>query len=404
MINHLIIDPVNKDLKVSDISVYIEGGSIVDQKVGLSHIVEHLHFDAIHTGQYLLDAYNIQGTFNAYTAIDHVCYYMKIPDENLFKGIQLIMKVIKKYKITQKRLEDEYKIVLQEQSIRNDSPNIWLYEKSFKYTYGGHKLGELALDVPIQKECYYTLKEVKDHCARIYTKQNILVTICSNVSKAKIERFLNKLTLPENTCGQLFMPAPVVIHPIDKFPRFILYSRKFSKTYILISVPLEYNPQMDLNTIITWYMLVYLLGNTSGISEMLNYLRFKKKLVYTIRVGLDTSVYHKMININLSVSKNNVNKSINSIMHVIENVKKGKLQIPFHTHKKNLIKSIKTEIMETNSNVSDMIVEFIRTFGFKDISYEKVIKTYEEVQLHDIVKEANSILKMDSRCTINVTK
>ena len=69
MINHLIVDPVNKTLKMSDISVYIEGGSIIDKKIGISHIVEHLHFDAIHTGQYLLDAYNIQGAFNAYTSI-----------------------------------------------------------------------------------------------------------------------------------------------------------------------------------------------------------------------------------------------------------------------------------------------------------------------------------------------
>lgn len=404
MINHLIIEPVNKDLKMSDISIYIEGGSIIDEKVGTSHIVEHLHFDAIHTGQYLLDAYNIQGAFNAYTSIDHVCYYMRIPDEHLFKGIQLIMKVIKKYKLTQKRIEDEYKIVLQEQSIRNDNPNIWLYEKSFKYTFSGHSLENISLDVPIQKECYYNLKELKSHCDRVYTKNNILLTVCSNVARNKIEKFINKLTLPETICGGLNTPLPYILNTTSKNPRYILYSRKFSKTYILISIPIEYNPNVTLKTVITWYILIYILGNTGGISELFNYLRLKKKLIYSIRAGLDTSKYHKMVNITLSVSRNNINNSIRSIFHVIEDIKKGKLQISYNTHKENLIKSIKTEIMENNSNVSDMLVDFIRTFGFIDITYEKVINTYTEIELRDIISEAQNILKLDSRCTINVTK
>lgn len=403
MINHLIIDPINKSLKMSYISVYIEGGTIIDKKQGISHIVEHLHFNSIDRGQYLLDAYKIQGSFNAYTTSDHVCYYMKIPDENLLAGIKLIMKVIKQTKITQERLEDEYKIVLQEQSIRNDSPNTWLYKNSFKYTFAGHKFEDLAVNVPVQKECYYNLKEIKDHYSRVYNKNNILLTVCSSVSRAKIEGFISKINLPEYNC-ELNLPSPYIFKITDNKPRYILHPRKFSKIYILISIPIEYNSTESLKTIITWNILTYILGSGGGISELFNYLRYKRKLIYSIRAGLDTTKYYKLFNITLSVSKNNVEKSIKAINHVIENIKKGKLQISFNIHKENLLKSIKTEIMENNSNISDIIVDFLRTFGIKDVTYEKIIKTYHEIQLHDIVKEANNILKMDSRCTINVTK
>jgi len=174
-LDHLIIEPVNKNLKKSFVAIYIESGSVLDTKPGMSHLIEHLHFNA---GKYLLDAYNIQAYYNAYTSTDCICYYITVSNDNIYKAIKLIMKTINNFKITRKKLIDENRIILEEQKIRNDKPELWLYNQSLKSIY--KELREIVADIP-NTIPFYNIAEVRDYYQKTYTVSNMKLVVSSAV-------------------------------------------------------------------------------------------------------------------------------------------------------------------------------------------------------------------------------
>jgi len=407
-IEKIIIEPQNKNLKLSYIAIYVEGGIVLDSKIGISHIVEHLKFNAVKSGQYLLEAYNIEAIFNAYTSNDCVCYYMTVCHENLFKAIKLIVKVIKKFSISRKKLIEENKIVLQEQFIRNDNPNIWIYNKAMENIFKGHPLENAGLDVPL-KVPFYTLEDVKEHVEKFYVAQNMLLVISSNVATNKLKNLKIKgiPSSPLEKCKLYNKPLPFITDYKSK-PLYFRYDKVFSKVYIMIMFTIPYvqstqnaqNP--DLKTILIRNILVYILGNKTGISELFNYVRFTKRYVYEIGSEIDSSQYHTCINTVLSVSKNNIDKSIEAIFEVITYIKKGKLKINFNVHKKNFLIWFKDSIDTDNSTLPGILINLYRTYSIVT-DYKEILEIYNNITLSDVIKMANDIFIFDSRCSIHIT-
>lgn len=421
MINNLIIEPENKNIKTSFVAIFIEGVIILEGKTGLAHLVEHLHFNSVKNGQYLLDAYNIQAEFNAYTTVDHVCYFMTVPNENLLQAIKLICKIINKFTVTKKRIIDENKIVLEEQYMCNDNPEIWLYNKSMENIYKGHPLEKVGIDIP-DTVPYYNISEIVAHGKKFYNKDNLSMVICSSISKKRISDYLDKMPFTNNAstdgCAEINKPPPYILS-IESATKnktygaygangengahveYYKYTKKFSKIYILINYVILYNKTIDLKTLLIRDSLIHILGDT-GISELFDYLRLKKRLVYGISARLDRSIYHSSVNIMLSIAKKNVEKSIQEIFKVIDNIKSGKLEIDFNIHKKNIIEKFINDMNKDNKNLVNTIYTFHRTYNIAT-NYGQILHIFQNITLHDVVEEARKIFVQDARCSVHHT-
>jgi predicted Zn-dependent peptidase len=401
MIKSIIIEPINKLLKMSYVAIYVEGGTILDSKPGLSHLIEHLRFNTMKDGQYLFDAYNIQADFNAYTDIDHVCYHITVPNENLFKAINLLVRIINKFKTNIHKIIDENRIVLQEQLIHNDNPSIWLCDKSYENIFKNHPLEKSCLDIPL-KVPYYNIAEISEHEKKFYNNNNLTLSICSSISKSKILKKIEKIKFKNNDSPDIYKPSPFIVNINGKKPIYFTYSKKYSKTYIFIDIQIPHDPNINLKTILTRQLLVYLLGN-SNISELFSYLRLKKKFIYNINSSYNATIYYSSISINLSVSKKNINNSIQGVIAVLNNIKNGNFEIAFNTHKLNGIDQFIEDSNTDNSSLETAIYSIYRAYNIKT-NYTEMLNIYKNIELTDIKEEAKKIFIIDSRCSIHMTK
>ena len=395
--NNLLIEPVNKNLKKSFVAIYIEGGSVLDKKPGMSHLIEHMHFSA---GKYLLDAYNIQANYNAYTSTDCICYYMTVSNDNIYKAIKLIMKTINNFKITRKNLIDENRIILEEQKIRNDKPQLWLYNQSLKSIY--RELQKTLIDIPYTIP-FYNIAEVRDYYEKTYTISNMNLVISSAVPKSKLEKYIKKIKMHKLKDCEIQKPLPFIINTSENNSKtkYFVYNRKFSKKYIIINFQIPYDSAISLKIILSRSLLIFILGE-GNFSELFNYLRLKKKLVYGISSSLDITKYYSIVTIHLSVSKYR-HKAMYHIYKVLSNIMKGKLQVSFNVHKKNLLDNLINNINKDNSTLVITLYDIYRLYNIAT-NYNELMKIYKEITLHDIIEEAKKIFVFDSRCSVHYTK
>lgn len=106
--------------------ISIKCGSTNDPKglEGISHFLEHIKFgDTLKRKSILDEAESIGATMNAYTSFEETSYFIECSEEFYEKAIEIILTTVfltNFSEFTEKNINDERKIILQEKSLRND--------------------------------------------------------------------------------------------------------------------------------------------------------------------------------------------------------------------------------------------------------------------------------------------
>jgi len=82
---------------------------------------------------------------------------------------------------------------------------------------------------------------------------------------------------------------------------------------------------------------------------------------------------------------------------------KGKLQVSFNVHKKNLLDNLINNINKDNSILVITLYDIYRLYNIAT-NYNELMEIYKEITLHDIIEEAKKIFVFDSRCSVHYTK
>ncbi|MGB4308700.1 MAG: insulinase family protein, partial [Candidatus Cloacimonadaceae bacterium] len=105
----------------------VKTGSTLEQKsqAGYSHFIEHLTFKSSkHYGfnQISNTVFALGGWLNAYTDFDSTCYYMLLPSEHVFTGLQILGELLMNASFSAEDVETEKDIILEEMQQYRDDP------------------------------------------------------------------------------------------------------------------------------------------------------------------------------------------------------------------------------------------------------------------------------------------
>ncbi|NLD51043.1 MAG: insulinase family protein [Clostridiaceae bacterium] len=149
---------------------------------GISHFIEHMLFKGTETRSAkdiaeIIDS--VGGQLNAFTGKECTCFYVKILDTHLDIALDLLADMFFNSKFTQKDIEIERKVVMEEIGMYEDSPEELVHDILSEAAWEDNPLGYPILGT---SDCLYAIdgSTIRQYMKENYQPQNTVIAIAGS--------------------------------------------------------------------------------------------------------------------------------------------------------------------------------------------------------------------------------
>ncbi|AJE03281.1 M16 family metallopeptidase [Geobacter pickeringii] len=179
------------------IGIWVANGSRHERRElnGVAHFIEHLLFKGTERRTSLDIAREIDsvgGVLNAFTSREYVCYYAKVLDKFLPKTVDLLADIFLHSAFDPDEIEKERKVVLQEISMLEDTPDDFIHDLFHRSFWQGHPLGMSILGSAGSIEGL-TRDAILAHKDSMYRSDDIIISVAGNVRHDELLSLLEGL-------------------------------------------------------------------------------------------------------------------------------------------------------------------------------------------------------------------
>ncbi|WP_298435296.1 pitrilysin family protein [Geobacter sp.] len=179
------------------IGIWVANGSRHERREhnGVAHFIEHLLFKGTERRTSLDIAREIDsvgGVLNAFTSREYVCYYAKVLDKFLPKTVDLLADIFLHSTFDPEEIEKERKVVLQEISMLEDTPDDFIHDLFHRSFWQGHPLGMSILGSVDSVEGL-TRDAILSHKDSKYRSDDIIISVAGNVRHEELLSILEGL-------------------------------------------------------------------------------------------------------------------------------------------------------------------------------------------------------------------
>ena len=117
-------------------------------KNGVSHFLEHMFFKGTKkrtAHDIAIDIDSLGGDLNAFTSRENTAFYVKILDEYIDRGVELLTDVFLHSTFDEVELEKEKGVIKEEIKLVEDTPDDYIHDLFSKTVYGETGLGQPVL-------------------------------------------------------------------------------------------------------------------------------------------------------------------------------------------------------------------------------------------------------------------
>ena len=203
-------------------------------KMGVSHMLEHMVFKGTPTRSakdLALALETLGGSLDAYTAREHTAYQAKVLDEHLPQAADVLADLIFRPVLRASDLALEKKVVLEEISTVDDTPDDLVFELHNTQLWGTHPYGFQILGT---RETVGALgvSDLRALHSRAYHPEQIVFAAAGNVEHDALVETLESTgwgDIPRGGLPALRSPAPIV-----QTPSAVHFERDTAQTHIVI--------------------------------------------------------------------------------------------------------------------------------------------------------------------------
>lgn len=203
-------------------------------KMGVSHMLEHMVFKGTPTRSakdLALALETLGGSLDAYTAREHTAYQAKILDEHLPQAADVLADLVFRPVLRASDLALEKKVVLEEISTVDDTPDDLVFELHNTQLWGTHPYGFQILGT---RETVGALgvSDLRALHSRAYHPEQIVFAAAGNVEHDALVETLESTgwaDIPRGGLPALKSPAPIV-----QTPSAVHFERDTAQTHIVI--------------------------------------------------------------------------------------------------------------------------------------------------------------------------
>lgn len=377
------------------IGVWVRKGTRDEARseAGMSHFLEHMMFKGTEKRSALDIARAVDrvgGEFNAFTARDHTCFHLLLLDRDLGLGLELLTDILLSSTFDANELERERRVILQEVTMVEESPEETAHDLFFAKGFGAHPIGRpiLGSTASIKR---FRRSDVQRFFDKHYRPEEIVISVAGNVTHEQVKKGLARLS--RGKWGRK-ATSPEVTHtqPPQLRPGFWWAERPAEQVHLIWGVP---GPTYGARDRFSSFLLnVYLGGGMS--SSLFQEIREKNGLAYTVYSALQPFTDSGVFSIYAATNLNQVPLCLALIERSVEQVQKTLLTSEELTMiQDNLKGSILLASDDVESRMSSIAKNEI--FLGRYVPVEEVCRAIDSVTVEDIRRVARRIFHTDRR-------
>ena len=341
---------------------------------GAAHLVEHLMFKE--TGKrkahhILSRMENVGGELNAYTAKEDTCIHAAFLNRHYARSLELFNDIVFNHKITDKVLELEKSVVIDEIKSSKDNPSEMIFDDFDHFLFPNHPLGRNTLGT-IQSVNKLSKIEIENFVARNYHPDQMVLSSVGNIPFQRIvddaEKYFGKIA--PKTQSPAIRTAPESYIPFRK-----QIIKRNHQSHCVIGAICD---SSDSEFRLAMTMLANLLGGP-GMNTRLNMaLRERTGWVYHVEASYTPYSDAGIFNIYFASDRSKVEKCLAQIEKELERLKKQPLSV-------DQLKKLKLQMMGQMAIASDSNDVRMLSAG------KSMLLFGQSYQLHDICMRINQI-------------
>jgi predicted Zn-dependent peptidase len=185
-----------KNMRSVALGIWVKVGSRNEppEKNGISHFLEHMFFKGTKkrtARDIAVEIDSLGGDLNAFTSKESTTFYIKVLDEYLEEGIELLSDVFLHSTFPEEDVEKEKKIIKEEIKMVEDTPDDYIHDL-FNQTIWGHSgLGQPVLG---RRETVrsFTKDDLLSHIRKYYGTKDMVISCAGNFEHKHLLSMLNK--------------------------------------------------------------------------------------------------------------------------------------------------------------------------------------------------------------------
>ena len=362
----------------------------LDNESGMAHFTEHMLFKGTKKRKphHIINRMeDVGGELNAFTSKEETGIYSIFYEEYLERSIELLADIVFNSQFTEKQLERERIVILDEINSYLDTPSALIYDDIEQVVFNNHDLGNPILGTP-ESLMSITVDKMRAYVERQFKTDKMVFfsvgkTPFSKVLK-KAEKHLNIHATSTSEPKLRTAPPKTTIENVslekDTHQTHYIIGRK---TYDM------FHPNRA-----TLYLLNSILGGLGMNSRLNNSLREKNGLVYTVESTHSLYSDSGLFSVYFGCDPKNTDKCLNLIHKEFQKLKQTTLTAQQLSKAKKQLKGELGIACENRENVAlDMAKSFLH-FG-KYINLSEISAQINSVTEEQIQSLANQLLKID---------
>lgn len=329
------------------VGFFVQVGSrheTIDQ-YGICHLLEHMMFKETTkrlNGTVYQNLDLLGATYNATTSTNHIYFYIHGLAENIIIFLDIILDIYLHLKVSDRHLQIEKKVVLEEMKMRDDQPFVHLYSKMHHRYF---RNTTLAHDVIGNHRCLIELKAADlIHFKNMHFKPAVSVFVIEGdfVADKVIKHISPILSAIVHKSVQFKLPneKQIIYHNFKNQNQPSVYIKNVTSVnqcYMLMSFPLYQwytTHRLEIDLLIN--VLSYGLSST-----LYTALRETKGLIYTLKMQPIVHTDCALFVVQSVFSDQSLDEVLAIIFNQFSNIKKHKISINQWTAASNALRSKK---------------------------------------------------------------
>lgn len=349
------------------------------ERMGVSHLLEHMVFKGTRNRSAKDIALSVEalgGTLDAYTARDHTSYQARVLDEHLAEAADVIGDLVFRPLLRSEDLKLERKVVLEEISAMEDTPDDLVFEMHNEALWGPHPYGYSILGT---RDTVTSLgvRDLKELHGRAYHPPQLVVAASGNVRHEQLLEVLERTgwaALPPGESAPLRTPAPLAAAP-----EFRHVERDISQTHIVFGAATV--PHGDLRRYAVSLVGAVLGGGMS--SRLFQHIREELGLAYSVYAFQEYHVDMGMAGVYVATAPETAAQAASAIRVELQRLADGGLTGDEIVAGKNQLKGQLTLSLESVSSRMYRAAG-VELYGEPFRTLDEILATIDAITVEDV--------------------
>lgn len=272
--------------KVATVQLWVKAGSVYEEanEGGITHLIEHMIFKgtpARKAGEVAADIEEAGGQINAYTSFEYTVYHATLSARHWGLALDVLTDAILNSTFDADELEREKKVVLEEIAMREDRPQIRMFQELMTKSYQVHPY-RLPVIGTRESVSSFSRDDIVNYVQKHYHPENFTVVVVGDIRFRDVEKQVKELLghIPKEEDLSPNLPQ----EPTKTELQFFKMSGDIKQTHLAMSFPITpfNDPDSPVLDVISG-----ILGHGET-SRLYHQLRNEKGLVYQINASAFT--------------------------------------------------------------------------------------------------------------------